>query len=71
MNDKKIGNSFITLAVFAMFTVAVVASQARTNQLQMAQALEPVVQDVTEHISTAITLRLDRGLRPNALQGHN
>lgn len=71
MKLNKLANYHITLAVFLMVTVAVVAGQSRTNQQHMVQAIDPLVQGVTEQISATITLRLDGALPLDVLKGHN
>jgi len=71
MKLNKLDNYYVTLAVFLMVTVAVVAGQSRANQQHMVRAIDPLVQGVSEQISPSITLRLDGGLPLDVLKGHN
>jgi len=71
MKLHKVANYYVTLGVFLMLTIAVVASQARATQQRQLAELGSAVENVAGQAVINVTLRLDNGNRVEALQGHN
>ena len=65
MKANKLANYYVTLGVFLMVTVAVVAGQSRAGQV------DPLLAELKERVGIEIQLTLDRAAVARALNGHN
>jgi len=70
MKLNRLSSYFVTLGVFLMLTVAVVAGQARATEQRLLAEFQPVVKDVAGQVLINATLRLDDNGTDSTLTGH-
>ena len=70
MKLNRLSSYFVTLGVFLMLTVAVVAGQARATQQRLLAEFQPAVKDVAGQVLINATRRLDDSGANSPLTGH-
>ncbi len=70
MKIGRIRKHYVSLAFFAVVTVAVIAAQSRANQ-QYATHTEPLLAEVAGQVSLDITRKLGKPINLHFLRGHN